>query len=94
MIESLRDLALLRQPGGFEGLLACRVLSAHRDPAVADREDDGEGRTRFDVAQQRVEGPDDRTRITFSSPASINSQGFDPEVVEECRASPARSRAG
>src|SRR5204862_1378905 len=45
-----RDIALLTQPDGFEGLLARRVLAAPHDLAAADGVDDCESQLRLDTA--------------------------------------------
>jgi hypothetical protein len=44
------DIALLRQPGGFEGFVSRRIFAATRDLAFADREDDSEDLIGLDTA--------------------------------------------
>ena len=65
----------------------------HRDPAVADR-DRRAAKVRpvsTPLSLARPQGPDDRDHVFVPCVDQLGS--FDPEVVEGCRASPARRRA-
>jgi hypothetical protein len=59
--------ALLRQPGGFEGVVASGVLAAARDLPFADRVEGGEDQVGLNAAQLRLShDPQDRHDLILS----------------------------